>query len=107
MKLNPLKSKSRIHFYKVWPLYIFRVSGDSMSPSYQPGDTLLGWSWFIPMAGQVVIAEREGMQIIKRVESVSDVQIWLIGDNLSRSTDSRIFGPLSKNTLKAKIIAKL
>ena len=107
MQRSLLLNKFKAHAYRVWPLHLFRVEGDSMRPTYVPGDTLLGLSWFKPQVGQTIVAEHAGMPLIKRLNGVTDSQIWVIGDNPGHSTDSRMFGPLTKNALKAKIIAKL
>ena len=90
-----------------WPIGLYRVAGQSMLPTYRPGDTLVGWRWFTPRPGQVVVAEQAGRPIIKRVEAVSGRQITLRGDNPNHSTDSRDFGPIPNNRLIALIIAKL
>jgi phage repressor protein C with HTH and peptisase S24 domain len=90
-----------------WPLGIYRVSGDSMQPAYKPGDTLIGTGWFRPEVGQVVIVKRASHVIIKRITRMSGELLWIEGDNPSSSTDSRMFGPVSRFELKAKIIRKL
>lgn len=90
-----------------WPLGIYRVAGDSMLPHYRPGQTLLGWRWFRPRPGQAVIARQGGRPLLKRVAKLSPNQVWLLGDNVARSTDSRHFGPLPHGQLEAIIIARL
>jgi nickel-type superoxide dismutase maturation protease len=90
-----------------WPLAIYRVSGDSMLPTYRPGDTLLGLRWFMPKPGQVVVANHNGRPLIKRLANLGPGTITLVGDNPDHSTDSRHFGPLPAKRLEAKIIAKL
>jgi phage repressor protein C with HTH and peptisase S24 domain len=89
-----------------WPLGIYRVSGDSMLPTYQPGDTLLGLRWFSPKKGDVVIANRD-RPLIKRVSHVNVEGIFVEGDNPRRSTDSRTFGLLRRDQIEAKVILKL
>ncbi|MDF2461081.1 MAG: nickel-type superoxide dismutase maturation protease [Candidatus Saccharibacteria bacterium] len=89
-----------------WPLGIYRVSGDSMLPTYQPGDTLLGLRWFKPKKGDVVIANRD-RPLIKRVSHVNVEGIFVEGDNPRRSTDSRTFGLLRRDQIEAKVILKL
>lgn len=90
-----------------WPLGLYRVAGESMLPSYRPGDTLLGLRWFTPRRGQVVVATHAGRPLIKRLAAISGDHVTLLGDNLAHSTDSRHFGPIPRTQLKAKIIAKL
>lgn len=90
-----------------WPLAIYRVAGDSMLPHYRPGETLLGWRWFRPRAGHVVIACQNGRPLLKRIVKLDSHQIWLLGDNVTQSTDSRHFGPLRRDQLEALIVARL
>jgi nickel-type superoxide dismutase maturation protease len=91
----------------IWPLHIYRVSGESMRPTYAPGDTLLGWRWFKPRPGHVVVAYHEGRSLIKRVVSLDVGGVWIEGDNPPQSTDSRHFGPLGPEQIQARIIVRL
>lgn len=105
----------------LWPLGVYRVAGDSMRPTYAPGDTLLGWRWFRPRAGQVVVAiGPHGRPVIKRVsrlvrapdapvgsQAANIPAVWLLGDNPAASTDSRHFGAIPRRQLVARIIARL
>ena len=91
---------------KIWPFGIYRVAGDSMMPTYKAGDTLLGWSWFHPKVGQVVIAW-QGRTVVKRVAKITETGIWLKGDNAARSTDSRTLGPVRRDHVQSKIIMRL
>jgi hypothetical protein len=78
-----------------------------MAPTFQPGDTLLGWRWFRPHSGQVVVARHNHRPLIKRIDHVASSGIWLEGDNLARSTDSRQFGYLQSHQLEALIVFRL
>ena len=91
----------------LWPFSLFRVSGDSMLPTYRHGDTLLGLRWFEPHPGQVVVAHNNHRLIIKRVASVQGSLVGLLGDNPKYSTDSRSFGAISRVQVIARIITKL
>jgi nickel-type superoxide dismutase maturation protease len=91
---------------KLWPLGIYRVAGESMQPTYQPGDTVLGWRWFRPKRGDIVVVKRDRM-LIKRVTHVNVEGIFLEGDNPRRSTDSRTFGLVRRDQVEARIILKL
>jgi nickel-type superoxide dismutase maturation protease len=90
-----------------WPIGLYRVAGESMAPTYKPGDTLIGLRWFRPKPGLVVVAMHNGKPLIKRLVSLQDDHIVIQGDNSPHSTDSRHFGPIPISQLKAKIIAKL
>jgi phage repressor protein C with HTH and peptisase S24 domain len=89
-----------------WPIGLYRVAGDSMLPTYQPGDTLLGWRWFSPAPGQIVVVTRDRL-LIKRIVKISGPHIFIEGDNSASSTDSRHFGPVARRDVIAKIIGKL
>ena len=86
---------------------VYRVSGDSMSPTYRPGDTLLGRRRFTPKVGQVVVARHYGRPLIKRITRLEPSGVWLEGDNKAGSTDSRHFGALPYASLEAHIVARL
>lgn len=90
-----------------WPVRLYRVEGDSMLPTYAPGQTLLGSTWFVPDTGQVVVADHFGRPLIKRIKQIKRGKVWLEGDNLAHSTDSRHFGPLPIGSLQARIILRL
>jgi type IV secretory pathway protease TraF len=78
-----------------------------MLPAYDPGDILLGWRWFRPRPGQVVVARLAGRPIIKRIVAITPAGLHLAGDNPGRSTDSRHFGPLPAGQLEAVILMRV
>ena len=91
----------------LWPVGLYRVSGDSMLPTYTSGDLLLGNRWGRPHIGSVVVAQF-GQPLIKRViRTEPDGRLWLQGDNTEASTDSRQFGAIDPGLVEATIIAKL
>jgi len=90
------------------PFGLYRVAGDSMRPAYAPGDTLLGWRWFRPRPGRVVVARAaDGRPLIKRIAAIGAGTVTLLGDNAAASTDSRTLGPFARTALEAVIIARL
>jgi phage repressor protein C with HTH and peptisase S24 domain len=91
---------------KLWPIGIYRVEGESMLPTYRPGDTLLGWRWFKPKRGDIVVAHTD-RPLIKRVTHVNIEGVFLEGDNPRRSTDSRTFGLVRRDQVEARIFLKL
>lgn len=93
----------------------FVVEGDSMLPTYVPGDRLLVLRiGRRPRIGDVVVvvdprtyggaAERE---IVKRVTDVfADWSLEVTGDNLAASTDSRVFGPVPTTHIRGRVLRK-
>lgn len=86
---------------------IRRVVGPSMQPTYRPGTIVLGLRWLRPRIGSVVVAERDGMEIIKRVAKVGPEGLFLLGDNAQRSTDSRSYGWFAPSSIKGVIIGSI
>ena len=97
--------KSSLKLKKLRPLQVRRVVGNSMQPKFRP-DALVWASRFFRrlQAGDVVILEHDGLEKIKRVEAVQDGELFVLGDNTTASTDSRSFGWLPLETVKAKVI---
>ncbi len=90
-----------------WPLGLYRVVGDSMRPTYRPGDVLLGARWARPRVGQVVVALVGDRPLIKRVAAIDHALIQLAGDNMNESVDSRHFGAIDRSSIRAVIVGRL
>lgn len=88
-------------------LAIRRVVGPSMEPTYAAGTIVLGVGWLRPKPGDVVIARREGAEIIKRVARVDDRGYYLLGDNLAFSTDSRVYGWFTPDSIRSVVIGSI
>lgn len=88
-------------------LYIRRVVGQSMLPTFRPGAIVLGLKWLRPKVGRVVIAERGGLEIIKRVVRAGELGFYLLGDNAGGSTDSRVYGWFAPDSIKSVIIGSI
>jgi hypothetical protein len=76
-------------------MFIRRVTGNSMSPALKPGDIIVGWKRR-PHIGNVVVAEMNGREVVKRIESFQNDKVYLVGDNRQESTDSRHYGPVDQ-----------
>ncbi len=93
------------------------IEGGSMAPTLAPGD----WALVVVPAryrrGDVVVVEhpgRPGYEMVKRLEGLpgdrvaerllGDDELWVEGDYEPASTDSRHFGPVHADALKAKVL---
>ena len=99
----------------------FRVSGPSMLPSLKPDEEvlvdLMAYRAKAPKPGDVVVVDhpqQPGFRLIKRVITVldagvrtselnSDQAYWIEGDNPLASTDSRTFGPVSREVILGRV----
>ena len=89
------------------PISRFTVHGNSMNPTLKPGQDVISFNWFIkPKVGDIVVVDINGKEIIKRINKVYDRTVYLTGDNKGESTDSRNFGPVSKDQIAGKVIYK-
>ena len=93
------------------------VEGGSMAPALAPGD----WALAVPVrharVGDVVVVEhpgRPGYEMVKRLTAgpggrvgdriLGSDEWWIEGDFSPASTDSRQFGPVTRDRLKAKVV---
>ncbi len=82
-----------------------RIQGDSMLPTLRPGRLVIATSSFheiIP--GKIYIFSHDGLEKIKRAARVDETRVYFLGDNLADSTDSRHFGWVSRDQVKAKLL---
>jgi signal peptidase I len=100
-----------------WRPFRVEISGGSMRPALEPGE----WALATPASrfrrGDVVVVEhpqREGFEMVKRVigvpgdrapnaEVLGEGEFWVQGDSPDASTDSRSFGPVRREHLKARV----
>jgi nickel-type superoxide dismutase maturation protease len=102
--------------FQRWRPFRVEVAGTSMRPTLEPGD----WAFAIRVRrlrrGDVVVVEhpeRPGFELVKRVVHVTgDVtpdgfelvdEIWVEGDEPEASSDSRRFGPLPIERVRARV----
>lgn len=93
---------------KLFPFSRFTVSGNSMYPTLKPSQSVISsnWHYFFkrPKKGDIVVLKQKGRFIVKRLQKVSDRHIFVVGDNLNESTDSREYGVIDKNNLIGKVV---
>ncbi len=88
-----------------------------MSPTLEPGDFALAVRPSLIRRGDVVVIEhprKPGLEMVKRITGLPDELVpdgrilepeewWVEGDNPGQSTDSRHFGPVPRELIKAKV----
>jgi nickel-type superoxide dismutase maturation protease len=92
----------------------YEVRGESMRPTFQPGDFLLvdtrAYAAAPPIPGDLVLATHPyepGIEVVKRVAEVDpDRGITLLGDNSEYSTDSRHYGPVPASALIGRVLVR-
>jgi nickel-type superoxide dismutase maturation protease len=100
-----------------WRPTRIEVQGASMVPTLMPGDWALAVARRRFRAGDVVVVEhpgRPGFEIVKRITRSPGEQVgervltedeyWVKGDRQDASTDSRHFGPVRREHVKAKVV---
>ena len=101
---------------RIFGYEIVSVEGNSMLPNYAPGDkVLIKWrsSDLQPLhVGEVVVIEREGEQLLKRIVRyeigghTGQGMVSVEGDNKDESIDSRHWGAIPSRFVKARVIFK-
>lgn len=80
------------------------VEGLSMVPTFAPGDRLLVQYGGTFTIDDNVLVRRADQIDVKRVNLVADDRVYVMGDNLEVSTDSRHYGPVTHDQIIAKVI---
>lgn len=57
--------------------------------------------------GAIVVARIDNRDVIKRVIKISQNRVWLEGDNLGASTDSREYGWIDRGAIRGVVIYPL
>ena len=102
--------------FRRWRPFRVEVAGTSMHPTLEPGDWALAVRVRRVRHGDVVVVEhpeRPGFELVKRVVHVpGDVtpdglelvdEIWIEGDEPEGSSDSRRFGPVAVERVRARV----
>lgn len=99
MKL-PVSSKRR----NKPSLLVRRIVGDSMLPSLRSGQLVLFVAGRRPRVGTIVMLRHDGIEKIKRIARIESGRVYVLGDNPAVSTDSRQFGWLGLETVRATLV---
>lgn len=85
------------------------VAGDSMLPGYRDGDWILIRRTQRVRPGQVVAVpdpRRPDRLLVKRITGAG-AGGWLVaGDNPAASTDSRVFGPVPRESVIGRVVVR-
>ena len=84
--------------------YLRRVVGESMFPSYRPGQVVLVSHARQFRTGDVVVAFMDNREVMKRITSMRDGKVFLEGDNSDHSTDSKQHGWLQDRHILGRVI---
>ena len=102
-------------------LGVVKITGNSMAPTFKDGALMIYASIAREdrrrqkqlnrlMIGDIVIFDREGQTMIKRIKRMNmsantdQLMIWVEGDNELESVDSRQWGPIPMDLVEAKVI---
>lgn len=83
-----------------------RVVGQSMAPALAEGQFVVALSGHYK-EGQIVIALVKDKEVIKRIKTIVGDDYYLLGDNLTASTDSRSYGPIGAVSILGRVIFKI
>ena len=90
------------------------VDGESMSPTLLPGESLLVqddfYKYHPPQVGDVILLQhptQPDLVMVKRIHKIKDTEILVLGDNQSKSTDSRDFGFIKNSNILGKVTSKI
>jgi signal peptidase I len=109
-------------FLRFFVFDIFRVEGRSMEPELRQGSVLLvnraayglrnplneGYvlRWASPRVNEILVYSdpRDGNFKIKRCAAVSDLGVYVKGDNTAESLDSRLYGSVPVERITGKVL---
>lgn len=80
-----------------------------MLPAFKAGVILLGAAKYLvkPKVGLPAVVKRDDLLMIKRIKKIDSNGIWVEGDNISASGDSRNFGYIKPKNIQAVIFMRV
>lgn len=79
-----------------------------MEPTFKEGQVVWvnNWAYLtdLPKAGDLVACSHNTKVLIKRIKTINQSKVELIGDNATDSLDSREFGPVSLSDIVGKVL---
>lgn len=85
-------------------LLVRRIVGDSMLPNLHSGQLVLLLSGRRPRVGGIVMLRHDGLEKIKRIARMEAGRVYVLGDNPAASTDSRQFGWVGLEQVRATLV---
>jgi nickel-type superoxide dismutase maturation protease len=94
------------------PIRRLRVAGESMVPTLLPDDRVLVVGGIGPLRPPIRVGDLVALvdprdaerTMIKRVAGFEGGGVIVLGDNEALSTDSRHFGPVSRQALRGRVV---
>lgn len=90
---------------------LYRIHGDSMSPSLLTGDYVVTWRMQASrlLEGQVVVVDHPTLgRIVKRIHALlANQQVLLIGDNRRQSTETEVIGHVDAHRVLGKMVWRI
>jgi nickel-type superoxide dismutase maturation protease len=93
------------------PVARYRVEGASMAPAYEDGERLLinrvSSRHRSPRQDDVVVVrdpqDRSRLLLKRVIEVRGDGAVWVLGDNIAESRDSRLFGYVERRDVVGRV----
>ncbi len=83
----------------------FKVADESMYPALNSGDYLLVNKLARKFsAGDIVVFKHHDKFLVKRIGKIAGDEFLVVGDNVSMSKDSRMFGLINRNSIVGKVL---
>jgi nickel-type superoxide dismutase maturation protease len=88
----------------------FKINGHSMEPTLKENQIVLAstlpYSFSKPKIGDIIALKdpRDEKILIKRITKIENKTYFVMGDNMSDSTDSRQFGMIKRDQIIGKIL---
>lgn len=84
----------------------YSIRERSMDPSICEGEKVLVFKTRNVKKGDIIVFEKNGIEMIKRITKNLGDTLFVEGDNRKESTDSRHYGPISRKDIVGKVVLK-
>lgn len=75
-----------------------------MIPFLPPGTWLVASRYFKAKPGSVVVLNHDGRERVSRIEQIDNDKVYVLGDHSPASQDSRHFGWIPLESIRARVI---